>query len=96
MFMPHLLATQAYRKVFRVKPENFNSARANTVTNALSIGYVLVASTAAGLGELTKYNIRYPTYLILVSCSLIFLLWKFSHKSLFIYLQHGITTEFLE
>ena len=66
MFMPHLLATQAYRKMFRIKPENYNSARANTVTNALSIGYVLVASTAAGLGELTKYNIRYTTYLILV------------------------------
>ena len=53
IFFPHLLATQAYRYVFRNRPSTIDPVKAQKITNALSLGYVLIASTACGIGKLT-------------------------------------------
>ena len=61
LFFPHLLLTQAYRHIFRNKapPTKTQLARYQTITNALSFGYVLIGSTVFGLGKL--HNIVYSS-----------------------------------
>lgn len=55
LFFPHLLLTQAYRHIFRNKapPTKRQLARYQTITNALSFGYVLIGSTVFGLAYYT-------------------------------------------
>ena len=54
MFFPHLLATQAYRYVFRNRPSKIDPVKARKITDVLALGYVLLASTACGLGKFAK------------------------------------------
>ena len=54
-FFPSLVAKTAYRYIFRHRERNvkFDPAIAEKLTSALSLGYVLCASTAAGMGKST-------------------------------------------
>ena len=52
-FFPSLLAKTAYRYIFRHREKNvkFDPVKAQKLTSAFALGYVLFASTAAGMGK---------------------------------------------
>ena len=50
-FFPRLLATEAYRYIFRNSKRRISPATAQNITHALSLLYVLTAGTAAGIGK---------------------------------------------
>ena len=53
IFFPHLLATQAYRYVFR-RPSKLDPVKARKITDILALAYVLIASSSCGLGKFAK------------------------------------------
>ena len=52
-FFPSLVAKTAYRYIFRHRERNvkFDPVKAQKLTSAFSLAYVLFASTAAGMGK---------------------------------------------
>ena len=87
MFFPHLLATQAYRYVFRNRPSKIDPVKARKITDVLALGYVLLASTACGLGKFAKQiRGRIETKLVIRKKPAIWQVLPYHHILLFLQL----------